>query len=72
MLKRGDSGKLEVWQYIDTIEEANRYFYIARVIEKYGVKEILPIAMNRVGGFHSLKWDIEKCEKNNYVDTFTV
>lgn len=64
VIKKGDTGNLEVWQYIDTIEEASKYWYVTDAIEKYGVDDVLPIAMNSRGGYHSLKWDIEN---NNIV-----
>lgn len=64
VIKRGDSDKLEVWRYIDTIEEASKYWYVKDAMEKYGVEDVLPIAMNSRGGYHSLKWDIEN---NNIV-----
>lgn len=45
---------LEVWRFIDTGEEARKYWYIDQAMDKYGVDEMLPIAMNDVGGYHSL------------------
>ena len=45
---------LEVWQFIDTEEEARKYWYVSQYLDKYGVENELPIAMNDYGGFHSL------------------
>lgn len=45
---------LEVWRFIDTEEEARKYWYISDAMDKYGVDKMLPIAMNDVGGYHSL------------------
>lgn len=53
------SKKLEVWRYIDTVEEASKYWYVEDAMKKYGVEDVLPIAMNDVGGYHSLKYDIK-------------
>lgn len=46
---------LEVWRYIDTEEEARKYWYISQALDKYGVENELPIAMNDMGGYHSLR-----------------
>lgn len=46
--------RLEVWEYIDTEEEARKYWYVDQYLDKYGVENELPIAMNDLGGFHSL------------------
>ncbi len=46
-------GDIEAWEYIDDLEEACSYWYIRDVIEKYGAKEIMPIVMNKVGGYHT-------------------
>jgi hypothetical protein len=46
-------GDIEVWEYIDDLEEACQYWYIRDVIEKYGVDEVMPIVMNKVGGYHT-------------------
>lgn len=49
-----NENKLEVWEFIDTEEEARKYWYISQAMNKYGVEEMLPIAMNDLGGYHSL------------------
>lgn len=59
VIKKGISGKLEVWEYIDTVEDASEYWYVKQAMRKYGVENVLPIAMNDYGGYHSLKHDIE-------------
>lgn len=48
---------LEIWEYIDTIEEAMEYWYIAQAIRKYGADKIVPLAMNDYGGYHPLPAD---------------
>ena len=50
-------GDIEAWEYIDDLEEAYEYWYIRDVIEKYGAEKVLPIAMNKVGGYHSVFTD---------------
>lgn len=48
---------LQVWEYIDSVEEAQKYWYVSQAIDKYGVDEIVPLAMNSLGGYHPLKPD---------------
>jgi hypothetical protein len=50
-------GDIEAWEYIDDVEEACQYWYIRDVIKKYGAEKVLPIAMNKVGGYHSVFTD---------------
>ena len=50
-------GDIEAWEYIDDLEEACEYWYIRDVIEKYGAEKVLPIAMNKVGGYHTVFTD---------------
>jgi hypothetical protein len=50
-------GDIEAWEYIDDIEEACQYWYIRDIIEKEGAEKILPIAMNKVGGYHPVFTD---------------
>lgn len=52
VIKKNSFNKNEVWRYIDTVEEAKRYFYIAEAIKKFGADDILPVAVNRLGGYH--------------------
>jgi hypothetical protein len=49
-----NTDKLEVWEFIDTEEEARKYWYVSQYLDKYGVENELPLAMNDLGGFHSL------------------
>lgn len=60
VIKKGMSGKPEVWKYIDDISEARRYWYVSKAIDKYGSGKVLPLAMNDVDGYHWLGPDIEK------------
>lgn len=50
-------GSLEVWEYITDVNEAMSYWYVHQAILEYGEDKIMPIAMNRVGGYHTLKPD---------------
>ena len=50
-------GSLEVWEYITDVDEAMSYWYVHKAILEYGEDEIMPIAMNRLGGYHTLKPD---------------
>ena len=45
-------GDIEAWEYIDDIEEACQYWYVRDMISRYGPEKVLPIAMNKVGGYH--------------------
>ena len=49
---KNPNGELEVWEYIDDIEEANKYWYVKQFLDKYGIEDNLPICMNKLGGFH--------------------
>lgn len=46
-------GDIECWEYIDNLTEAIQYWYIRDAIDKYGIEDIMPICMNKVGGYHS-------------------
>lgn len=52
-----DPNRLEVWEYITDLDEAMSYWYVCQAIEKYGVDKMMPIAMNDLGGYHTLKPD---------------
>lgn len=54
-----EGAPLQIWEYIDTYEEASKYWYVNKAMRDYGVDEVLPIAMNDLGGYHSLKY----CQK---------
>lgn len=45
---------MQVWEYIDSYEEASKYWYVAQAMRDYGVDDVLPIAMNSMGGYHSI------------------
>ena len=47
-------GTVEAWEYVDSIEEASEYWYIKDAIRKYGAKEVLPVAINKMGGYHTV------------------
>ena len=49
--KKSD-GDIEVWKYIEDIEEVESIWYIRDAIEKYGEENILPICMNKAGCYH--------------------
>jgi hypothetical protein len=44
---------IEVWEYIDDLEEACSYWYVKQAIDKYGVESMMPIVMNKCGGYHT-------------------
>lgn len=46
-------GDIECWEYIDDIEEAEEYWYVKYAIDKYGAEDIMPICMNKYGGYHT-------------------
>lgn len=48
---------LEIWEYIDSVEEAMEYPWVAQSIRKHGANKVVPLAMNNVGGFHHLPAD---------------
>ena len=71
VIKKNQAGTLEVWRYIDTIKEAEKYWYVMYAIERHGEDEILPIAMNSMGGYHSLNYDIEHGNIVNIIESDT-
>ncbi|MDD3020929.1 MAG: hypothetical protein PHX61_08135 [Alphaproteobacteria bacterium] len=52
-----EGAPLELWEYIDSVEEAMKYVYVAQAIRKYGVDQVVPLAMNKLGGYHHLPRD---------------
>ena len=50
---------IEAWKYIDDIDEAMEYWYVAESIQKYGVDDTMPICMNKYGGYHPI--DRSRC-----------
>lgn len=59
MLIRSYSGATECWEYIDDLDEAMSYWYVRQAIEKYGVESMMPIVMNKLGGYHTHKPDAD-------------
>ena len=51
------NGSKAVWEYIDDVKEARKYWYVAQAIDKYGVESTMPIVMNPLGGYHTHKPD---------------
>lgn len=51
------NGSKAVWEYIDDLDEAMSYWYVRQAIEKYGVESMMPIVMNKLGGYHTHKPD---------------
>ena len=48
-------GSIGCWRYIDNIKELKRYPYILDAIDKYGYDDIMPVVINKLGGYHSVK-----------------
>ena len=46
-------GDIEAWEYIDDLDEAMSYWYIADAIRKHGTEKVMPICMNKNGGYHT-------------------
>jgi hypothetical protein len=67
-------GQMEVWEYMDTWEDVKGYWYVVDAISKYGYDEIMPICMNRMGGYHSFSpeqiVEIIKCETRPTFHTY--
>lgn len=61
VLEKSPEDPLEVWEYIDDIEEAKKYWYVRVSLDKYGVEGTMPICMNRMGGYHQLYKPYLKC-----------
>lgn len=51
LIQKYPSMPIEVWEYIDDLKKAMKYWYVANVIRKYGVEKTMPIVMNDYGGF---------------------
>ena len=58
---KGPHMPLEVWEYIDDLKEALQYWYVQLAIDKYGVEDVMPICMNKVGGYHTCWKPDVKC-----------
>jgi hypothetical protein len=48
-----------VWEFIDDADEAMKYWYVKEAILKYGVKNVMPIVMNKLGGYHTHRPDAD-------------
>lgn len=59
--KQGEDMPLEVWQYIDDVKEASKYWYVRDAIDKYGFNDVMPIVMNEAGGYHTCYQPYVKC-----------
>jgi hypothetical protein len=55
------NGDVEVWEYIDDLKEAVKYWYVRDAIDKYGVNDVMPICMNKCGGYHTCYKPYVKC-----------
>lgn len=53
LIQKYPSVPIEVWEYIDDIKEAMKYWYVAKAIREYGANKIMPIVMNDLGGYHT-------------------
>lgn len=46
-------GDIEAWEYIDDMGEAMEYWFVRLAISRYGAEGVLPICMNKCGGYHT-------------------
>lgn len=46
-------GNIEAWEYIDDVDEAMSYWFVRLAISRYGADGVLPICMNKLGGYHT-------------------
>lgn len=46
-------GDVEAWEYIDDLDKAMSFWHVRDAIDKYGIKETMPICMNKCGGYHT-------------------
>jgi hypothetical protein len=46
-------GDIEAWEYINDLKEAVSYWYVRDAMDKYGVNDVMPICMNKMGGYHT-------------------
>lgn len=58
---KGPGQPVEVWEYIDDIKVASKYWYVQLAIDKYGVNDVMPICMNKSGGYHTCYMPQVKC-----------
>ena len=72
LIQRYKDSPIETWEFIDDLQEALQYWYVAQAIRDFGVNKIMPIVMNDLGGYHQHRPDapdvlaiIESEEKPN-------
>ena len=53
LIKPYENAPIQIWEYIDNVNEAKQYWYVAQAIQKYGADKIMPIVMNDFGGYHT-------------------
>ncbi len=58
---KGPGEPIEVWEYIDDVKVASSYWYVKYAIDKYGVDDVMPICMNKCGGYHTCYMPQVKC-----------
>lgn len=46
-------GHNEIWEYLTTMEDIKPYPYILKVVLENGFHDVMPVCMNRFGGYHS-------------------
>jgi hypothetical protein len=46
-------GDIESWEYIDDLDEAKSYWYVRMAIDQYGAENVMPVCMNKMGGYHT-------------------
>jgi len=59
LFRSSEDEPVHVWEYIDDVNEAKKYWYVADAIRKYGVESVMPIVMNANGGYHTHRPDAE-------------
>lgn len=57
LIKPHENASIQIWEFIDDIEEAMEYWYVRDAIEKFGVDSMMPIVMNDMGGYHTHRPD---------------
>lgn len=50
---KGPNYSIEAWEYIDDLDTACKYWYVRDAIDRYGVEDVMPICMNKCGGYHT-------------------
>ena len=57
IIQRPYNSSKEVWEYIDDLDEALSYGYVRKAIDQYVVDSMMPIVMNKLGGYHTHRPD---------------